>query len=100
MGVQKQGTEWLDRFRPYSVTAEVMRRVSKPSGTIFLHDLPAMRGYEVADEVLDGPQSIAFRQSFHKLTSAMSILSWCGGAPAAECSQRPRLAAGEPVIAL
>jgi ornithine carbamoyltransferase len=78
MGVGKPDAAWLDRFRPYAVTQQVMRRVSKPSGTVFLHDLPAMRGYEVTDEVLDGPQSIAFRQAFHKLTSAMAVLAWCG----------------------
>jgi ornithine carbamoyltransferase len=78
MGVTKADADWLSRFRPYAVTPEVMRRVSKPSGTVFLHDLPAMRGYEVTDDVLDGPQSIAFRQAFHKLTSAMAILGWCG----------------------
>jgi ornithine carbamoyltransferase len=44
-----------------------------------MHDLPAMRGYEVTDEVLDGPQSIAFRQAFHKMTSAMAILDHCIG---------------------
>ena len=76
MGVQKKHDDWLDRFRPYTVTPQVMAEVSKPS-TIFLHDLPAMRGYEVLDEVLDGPQSIAFRQAFHKMTSAMAVLSWC-----------------------
>lgn len=80
MGVAKKDPDWLDRFRPYCVTGEMMRRVSKPRGTIFLHDLPAMRGYEVTDEVLDGPQSVAFRQAFHKLTSAMSVLAWCAGA--------------------
>ena len=80
MGVSKKDPDWLDRFRPYCVTGELMRRVSKPRGTIFLHDLPAMRGYEVTDEVLDGPQSIAFRQAFHKLTAAMSVLAWCAGA--------------------
>lgn len=36
-----------------------------------------MRGYEVVDEVLDGPQSIAFRQAFHKMSSAMGVLDWC-----------------------
>ncbi len=76
MGVPKPG-DWLDRFRPYTVTPEVMARVSKSAGTVFLHDLPAMRGHEVVDEVLDGPQSIAFRQAFHKLTSAMGVLAWC-----------------------
>jgi ornithine carbamoyltransferase len=32
---------------------------------------------EVQDEVLDGPQSRAFRQSEHKLNSAMAVLQWC-----------------------
>jgi ornithine carbamoyltransferase len=60
------------------VTQALMAQTSKPSGkTIFLHDLPAIRGMEVHDEVLDGPQSRAFRQSEHKLNSAMAILQWC-----------------------
>jgi ornithine carbamoyltransferase len=78
MGVQRADADWLDKFRPYTVTPEIMARVSKPDGsTVFLHDLPAMRGYEVLDEVLDGPQSIAFRQAYHKMTSAMAVLDWC-----------------------
>jgi ornithine carbamoyltransferase len=77
MGVPKSDPDWRDKFAPYSVTPEVMGRVSKPSGTIFLHDLPAVRGAEVVDEVLDGPQSLAFRQARHKMTSAMAVLAWC-----------------------
>jgi ornithine carbamoyltransferase len=78
MGVTKDDPSWVDKFRPYCVTPEVMAEVSKPGGgTIFLHDLPAMRGYEVTDEVLDGPQSVAFRQAYHKMTSAMAALNWC-----------------------
>jgi ornithine carbamoyltransferase len=78
MGVQRADPGWVDRFRPYTVTPRLMAEVSKPDGsTVFLHDLPAMRGYEVLDEVLDGPQSIAFRQAFHKMTSAMAVLDWC-----------------------
>lgn len=75
MGVQKQDADWLAKFRPYTITPELMARVSQP-GTVFLHDLPAMRGYEVVDEVLDGPQSIAFRQAYHKMTGAMAVLAW------------------------
>ena len=78
MGVTKPDADWVDRFRPYTVDAALMAEVSRP-GTLFLHDLPAMRGYEVTDEVLDGPQSIAFRQAFHKMTSAMAVLTWCTG---------------------
>lgn len=77
MGASKPDPHWKEKFRPYSVTRELMSRVSKPSGTIFLHDLPAVRGDDVVDEVLDGPQSLAFRQSAHKQTSAMAVLRWC-----------------------
>jgi ornithine carbamoyltransferase len=42
-----------------------------------MHDLPAVRGDDVTNEVLDGPQSLAFRQSEHKLTAAMSVIAWC-----------------------
>lgn len=77
MGVPKPDPDWRERFRPLSVTAELMARVSKPSGTIFMHDLPAVRGEDVTDEVLDGPQSRAFRQAEHKMTSAMAVLRWC-----------------------
>ena len=78
MGVPKGDPNWLEKFKPYRVTQALMVQTSKPSGkTIFLHDLPAIRGMEVHDEVLDGPQSRAFRQSEHKLNSAMAVLQWC-----------------------
>ena len=77
MGVAKAHPDWQSRFKPYGVTRELMKRVSKSAGTIFLHDLPAVRGAEVTDEVLDGPQSRAFRQAYHKLTCAMAVLKWC-----------------------
>jgi ornithine carbamoyltransferase len=77
MGVPKTEPDWQQKFWPYRVTAELMARVSRPSGTIFLHDLPAVRGAEVTDEVLDGPQSVAFRQAENKLNSALAVLSWC-----------------------
>jgi ornithine carbamoyltransferase len=77
MGVPKPDENWRERFEPFRITEEVMAEVAKPSKTIFLHDLPAVRGSEVVNEVLDGPQSLAFRQARHKLTSAMSIMEWC-----------------------
>lgn len=80
MGVAHQDPDWRQRFAPYAVTQEVMARVSRPGGgTVFLHDLPAMRGEEVADEVLDGAQSLAWRQAEHKMFSAMAALEWCAG---------------------
>jgi ornithine carbamoyltransferase len=81
MGVAHTDPNWRDKFWSYSVTPAVMAEVSNPNGAIFLHDLPAVRGEDVHDEVLDGPQSLAWRQAQHKMFSAMAILEWClGGA--------------------
>ena len=77
MGVPKGDMNWREKFAPFQITPAVMGKASKGPDTIFLHDLPAMRGCEVVDEVLDGPQSIAFRQAYHKQSSAMAILEWC-----------------------
>lgn len=79
MGVPKAELNWKEKFVPFRVTRALMGRVSKPEGTIFMHDLPAVRGGDVDDEVLDGPQSRAFRQAQHKMTSAMAVLAWCAG---------------------
>lgn len=81
MGAPKSDPDWQSKFKPYSVTRKMMAQVSKAAGTVFLHDLPAVRGAEVSDEVLDGPQSLAFRQARHKLTSAMAVLKWCAASP-------------------
>lgn len=76
MGVAHADPNWLDNFWPYSVTPAVMAAVSRPD-TIFMHDLPAVRGEDVTSEVLDGPQSLAWRQARHKMFSAMAVLQWC-----------------------
>lgn len=77
MGVPKTEPHWKEKFMPYRVTPELMGRFSKNGHTIFMHDLPAVRGDDVVDEVLDGPNSVAFRQAKHKMTSAMAVLAWC-----------------------
>lgn len=77
MGVVKGGDpNWRDHFLPFAVTRALMQRVSHP-GTIFLHDLPAVRGEDVESEVLDGAQSRAWRQARHKMFSAMAVMEWC-----------------------
>lgn len=76
-GSFKADPNWKEHFKPFSVTQSLMDYVSKPSGTIFMHDLPAVRGEDVSSEVLDGPQSIAFHQARNKLFSAMAVLEWC-----------------------
>lgn len=76
-GSSKDNPAWKESFRPFSVTQDIMERVSKTSGTIFMHDLPAVRGEDVTSEVLDGPQSIALHQAHNKLFGAMAVLEWC-----------------------
>ncbi|HET6231644.1 MAG TPA: hypothetical protein VFE05_16340 [Longimicrobiaceae bacterium] len=76
-GSSKPDPKWRDVFAPFAVTPQIMAAASKPAGTVFMHDLPAVRGEEVSAEVLDGPQSIAFRQAENKLYSAMAVLEWC-----------------------
>jgi hypothetical protein len=44
-----------------------------------MHDLPAVRGEEVTNDVLDGAPSIVRRQAFHKRTAAGASLLWCLG---------------------
>ena len=76
-GTNKPDPNWRTVFAPFQVTAELMDTSPK---AIFMHDLPAHRGEEVAAEVLDGPASIAFQQAENKMYSAMAVLEWCSGA--------------------
>lgn len=76
-GSSKEDPNWKESFKPFTVTQAVMDQASKPSGTLFMHDLPAVRGEEVSSEVLDGSQSIAFHQAHNKLFGAMAALEWC-----------------------
>jgi ornithine carbamoyltransferase len=76
MGVEKTDPGWRDLFAPFKVTSALLEEVAGPS-TIFLHDLPATRGAEVDDDVIDGPRSRVLRQAYHKMTSAMAVMEWC-----------------------
>ena len=76
MGVEKNDPDWISEFMPYQVNRAMLGRVGNER-TIFLHLLPAVRGQEVTDDVLDGYESRAWRQASHKMSSAMAILEWC-----------------------
>ncbi|MFI5801339.1 ornithine carbamoyltransferase [Streptomyces sp. NPDC051561] len=81
MGVEKADPNWLRAFDGFRVDRDFFAKVTGPNA-VFLHDLPAIRGQEVTDDMLDGPESLAWRQAYHKMTAAMSVLEWCvvGGA--------------------
>jgi ornithine carbamoyltransferase len=63
-------------FGPFQVNQRLMSRVGTRY-TAFMHDLPAERGRDVVDDVIDGPQSIVWKQAEHKLASAMTTLGVC-----------------------
>ena len=76
MGQEKTMAEWRSRFSPCQVNSRLLNRAGH-SRTIFLHDLPADRGAEVSDDVLDGSSSRVIQQARNKLASAVTALEWC-----------------------
>ena len=64
-------------LRPYQVNAALMA-AAKPSA-LFMHCLPAHRGEEVTNEVMDGPNSVVFDEAENRLHVQKAILRWCLG---------------------
>ncbi|HRK96767.1 MAG TPA: ornithine carbamoyltransferase [Rhodospirillales bacterium] len=62
---------------PFRVTEPLMRR-AKPDA-LFMHCLPAHRGQEVTDAVIDGPQSVVWDEAENRLHAQKGILAWCMG---------------------
>lgn len=69
--------ERVDALEPYQVDSSLMDLASKDS--IFLHCLPAHRGEEVTDEVLDGPRSRIWDEAENRIHIQKSIIAWCFG---------------------
>jgi len=63
---------------PFRVDERLMKRAAKDA--IFMHCLPAHRGEEVTDAVLDGPQSVVFDEAENRLHAQKGVLAWCFGA--------------------
>jgi ornithine carbamoyltransferase len=71
----RDGSRRHNLLRPYQVNARLMAR-AKPDA-LFMHCLPAHRGNEVTDEVMDGPQSVVFDEAENRLHAQKGILAWC-----------------------
>jgi ornithine carbamoyltransferase len=74
---QAGGEAKLQAMMPYQVTSALMAR-AKP-GARFLHCLPAHRGEEVTEDVIDGPQSLIWDEAENRLHAQKSVLLWCFG---------------------
>jgi len=71
----KDGERRHNLLKPYQVNARLMAQ-AKPDA-IFMHCLPAHRGDEVTDDVIDGPQSVVFDEAENRLHAQKGILAWC-----------------------
>ena len=62
-------------LKPYQVNKKLMSKAN--SDAIFMHCLPVGRGEEVTDEIIDGKQSVVWRQALNRVHTQKSIIKWC-----------------------
>ena len=74
MGQESERDKRKRDFAKYQVNAKLMS--AAPKDAIFLHCLPAHRGEEVTDEVIDGPQSAVVAQAANRMHVQKGILVW------------------------
>ena len=78
MGQEKEQAQRRRDFADYQVNQPLM--ASAPDEALFMHCLPAHRGEEVTDEVIDGPRSIVVQQAANRMHVQKGILAWLLGA--------------------
>ena len=78
MGQEGEAAERMDVFRGYQINAQLLA-AARPDAMV-LHCLPAHRGEEITDEVIEGPQSVVFDEAENRLHLQMALLDWllCG----------------------
>jgi ornithine carbamoyltransferase len=74
MGQENDGKDRISPFRPLQVNAELLARAAP--GAIVLHCLPAHRGWEITDEVIDGPASGVWDAAENRLHAQKALLAW------------------------
>ena len=62
-------------LKPFQVNKKLMKKAN--SNAIFMHCLPVGRSEEVTDEVIDGKQSVVWRQALNRVHAQKSIIKWC-----------------------
>lgn len=74
MGQENDGLDRVAPFRPYRIDTELLA-LAKPDAVV-LHCLPAHRGEEITDEVLDGPRSVVWDEAENRLHAQKALLVW------------------------
>jgi ornithine carbamoyltransferase len=74
MGQENDGKDRVGPFRLLQVNTELLERAAP--GAIVLHCLPAHRGWEITDEVLDGPASAVWDEAENRLHAQKALLAW------------------------
>jgi ornithine carbamoyltransferase len=73
MGQESEGTHRAAIFAPFQVNAALL--AGAKSNAIVMHCLPAHRGQEITDEIMDGKQSVVFDQAENRLHAQKALLS-------------------------
>ena len=76
MGQEKERASRLEAFKPYQVNEKLMTHCPD---ALFMHCLPARRGEEVTDAVIDGPRSIVLPQAAARMHLQKGLLAWLLG---------------------
>lgn len=74
MGQEDDAERRKAAFSGFQVNAKLMAKA--PDTALFMHDLPAKRGLEVTDDVMDGPQSLVFPQAENRMHLAKGLFVW------------------------
>ncbi len=74
MGQEEQSSQRLANFEGFRINGELMARAAE--GAVFLHCLPAHRGEEVTDEVVDASYSRVWQQAENRMHGARGLLAW------------------------
>lgn len=77
MGQEDEREERLRQFARYQVNEALL--AAAPAGARVMHCLPAHRGEEITDGVVDGPQSVVFPQAGNRLHAQKAVLAWLLG---------------------